>query len=1189
TDGQGGGEVDRFVNKGDGGGRMGTCGDVGVKVVVRSWCLSLQALSNLHYLFSGFMDYFWSCPERAHLGDLEFSQFVPRDVPNLSYESFLLSQMLDVGQQLRRMIALELMLPRSLKKNTKCVNAAGEELSAVKKNELKARGTLLIALLEKHQLKFNSHKDAKTLMKAIEKRFSGNTETKKVQKTILKQQFKNFTGSVLKVWIRSMTGFKSFLPYEWKTHTLIWRNKADLEERNLNYLFNSLKIYETEVKQSSFSSITTKNLAFVSSTSTDSTTDSVSAAGSVSAAFVKLSASLLPNVDSLRRVILLGSVGLLRIKEGLVQLSLREGLSQRGRVCKLFSYGFLSSSSSDNEVPSCSKACSKAYTQLHSQYDKLTNDFRKSQFDVISYQRGLESVEARLLVYKQNDSIFEENIKLLNIEVQLRDTALVTLRQKLEKAKQEMDDLKLKLEKFQTSSKNLTALLASQTFEKAGLGYNSQVFTQAMFDYENYYSSKRDSESWPHSHLYDRFIPSGGYHIVPPLYTGTFMPPKPDLVFNTAPIPVEIDHLVFNVFDSEEESKPKDSQQSVPSFAQSSMHVKNPRHSVQPIETTFQADTPVPDCDFHAKKMAKPAQRNYANMGYHKQYAPKPLKNSIPTVVLTQSKPVSNPVVRPVSAVLPYIPVTRPRHANQVAMVSATQGKQGTWELNEGYVAFGGNPKGGKIIGKGKIKTCKLDFDNVYFVKEVKFDLFSVSQMCDKKNYVLFTDAECLVLSFNFKLPDKSQVLLRVPRETNMYNVNLKKIVPSGDLTCLFAKATLDESNLWHRRLAYVNFKTLNKLVKGNLVRGLPTKVFENDHTSVACKKGKQHRASYLNQFCRIKGIKREFSVPRTPQQNGIAERKNRTLIEAARTMLADFPLPIPFWAEAVNTACYETLHVNFLENKPNVAGTGPTWLFDIDSLSGTMNYHPVTAENQTNSGAGFQDNLDTEKRKEEIDLSYMLFPVWSYVGSINPQYNAEDAAFDGKEHDFDVQKTKSKAILSSSNKFQDCSKNTSNEVPTASTLVPTVGQNSLNNTNTFSAAGLSNTAFSPTYRDASQFPNDLDMPGLEDIIYSDDEDVVGAEADFKNLESSIPVSHIPTARIHKDHPVSQVIGDLSSTTQTRSMIRVVKYRGRLSQMFGNDFHTCMFACFLSQEEPNRVHQALKDPSWIEAMQKELL
>nr|GEX58803.1 hypothetical protein [Tanacetum cinerariifolium] len=370
----------------------------------------------------------------------------------------------------------------------------------------------------------------------------------------------------------------------------------------------------------------------------------------------------------------------------------------------------------------------------------------------------------------------------------------------------------------------------------------------------------------------------------------------------------------------------------------------------------------------------------------------------------------------------------------------------------------------------------------------------------------------------------------------------------------------------------------------------------------------------------KISGIKREFSVPRTPQQNGIVERKNMTLIEAAKTMLADSLLPIPFWAEAVNTACYvqnrvlvtkphnktpyellhgrtpsigfmrpfgcpvtilntldslgkfkgnvnegflvgysvnskafrvfksrncivqETLHVNFLENKPNVAGSGLTWLFDIDILTRTMNYHPVNAGNQTNPSVGFQDKFDAEKVREEVDQQYVLFPVWS-SSSINPQNNDEDAAYDGKEHDFDAKKP---------------------------------------DTNTFSAAGPSNVTVSPTYGkssfiDASQLSDDLDMPELEDITYSDDEDVVGAEANFNNLKSSISFSPIPTTRIHKDHHVSQIIGDLSSTTQTRSMTRVVKDQGGLSQMFDNNFHTCMFACFLSQEEPKRKVWVLVD------------
>ncbi|GKF23303.1 ribonuclease H-like domain-containing protein, partial [Tanacetum coccineum] len=119
-------------------------------------------------------------------------------------------------------------------------------------------------------------------------------------------------------------------------------------------------------------------------------------------------------------------------------------------------------------------------------------------------------------------------------------------------------------------------------------------------------------------------------------------------------------------------------------------------------------------------------------------------------------------------------------------------------EIDGGFVAFGGSPKGGKIAEKGKIRTGKLDFE----------------------------DTECLVLSPDFELLDESQVLLKIPRHNNMYSFDLKNVVPSGGLTCLFSKATINESNLWHKRLGHINFKTMNKLVRGNLVRGLPSKHF---------------------------------------------------------------------------------------------------------------------------------------------------------------------------------------------------------------------------------------------------------------------------------------------------------------------------------------------------------------------------
>nr|GEW73457.1 hypothetical protein [Tanacetum cinerariifolium] len=184
---------------------------------------------------------------------------------------------------------------------------------------------------------------------------------------------------------------------------------------------------------------------------------------------------------------------------------------------------------------------------------------------------------------------------------------------------------------------------------------------------------------------------------------------------------------------------------------------------------------------------------------------------------------------------------------------------------------------------------------------------------------------------------------------------------------------------------------------------------------------------------------------------------------------------------------------------------------------------------NRSNPSARFQDKFDAEKAGKEGDQQYVLFLVWSF-GSTNAQNNDEDAAFVEKESEFDAKKPESEVIVSPSSRyrdlsaeFKDCSNNNINEVNAV---------------------------------DASQLPDDPDMPELEDITYSDDEDNVGAEADFNNLETSIIVSPIPTTRVHKDHPVTQIIGDLSLATQTRSMAKVAKDQGGLSQMFNDNFYT---------------------------------
>ncbi|GKC35751.1 ribonuclease H-like domain-containing protein [Tanacetum coccineum] len=327
-----------------------------------------------------------------------------------------------------------------------------------------------------------------------------------------------------------------------------------------------------------------------------------------------------------------------------------------------------------------------------------------------------------------------------------------------------------------------------------------------------------------------------------------------------------------------------------------------------------------------------------------------------------------------------------------------------------------------------------------------------------------------------------------------------------------------------------------------------------------------------MNQFYEMKGIKREFSVARTPQQNGVAESKNMTLIEAARTMLADSKFPTTFWAEAVNTACIkpalsfirpfgcpvtilntnskafrvfnsrtriveENLHVQFSENTSNIPGSGPNWLFDIDALTNSINYKPVVARNQSNGNAGTKA-CDNAGEEEKMDTKY--------PGNEN-KASRKDSEVPSTEEPREDQRV---------NQELDASINSTNNINTASDG---------NNTNNVNVAVTEVNAVD--LKTSIELPNDPNMPELEDVVYSDDDEDVGVEADMNNFDAFMPVSPIPTTRIHKDHLVEQIIKDLNSAPQTRRMTKNLK----------------------EHEEPKKVIRALKDPSWIEAMHDELL
>ncbi|GJV91015.1 putative ribonuclease H-like domain-containing protein [Tanacetum coccineum] len=640
-------------------------------------------------------------------------------------------------------------------------------------------------------------------------------------------------------------------------------------------------------------------------------------------------------------------------------------------------------------------------------------------------------------------------------------------------------------------------------------------------------------------------------------------------------------------------------------------------------------------------------------------------------------------------------------------------------ECKGGSVTFGGSK--GYITGKGRIRVGNLDFDSVSFVKELgHFNLFSISQICDKQHKVLFTETECLVVSPDFKMPDENQILLKVPRQHNMYSFDMKTPSLTKDYACLIAKATCDESKLWHRRLGHINFKNLNKLVKGNLVRGLPSKVFKNDHTCVACQKGKQHRASckaklermiteplhtlhmdlfgptsvksinhasyclvitddctrfswvfflatkdetsgilqnfirqienQLNhrvkiirsdngtefknrdmlEFCGNKGIKQEYSNARTPQQNGVAERMNRTLIEAARTMLADSLLPTTFWAEAVSTACYifnrvrvtkpqnktpyellfghkpiisyirpfgchvtildtlsvlgkfdgkcdegflvgyslnskafrvynlvtkkveVNLHVKFLEEKPNVKGVGYRWMFDIDYLTDSMNYIPVSLDNQSNPHAGTSEVTNSAgtlqspnaNASEEADEDEELIVVPTAIKHSAAKVGPRKSSTNSKEEKFLTElqnlQTQEKEAFSTG-----ISEDTP-EILAFRRDLDQLAQKHLREVTTDKATSTNsvNSGSEPANTQPAD-QDDSDMPELtifnkpqKGIFDEASYDEEGMVHDFNNLPTEVAVSPIPTLRIHNIHPQSQILGDPKSSVQTRSRVK---------------------------------------------------
>ncbi|GJW52011.1 ribonuclease H-like domain-containing protein [Tanacetum coccineum] len=937
-----------------------------------------------------------------------------------------------------------------------------------RQRERKAKSILLLAIPDEYQLRFHGIKDAKSLWAAIKSRFGGNVESKKMQKNVLKQQFENFFVSDMEGLDKAYDRFQKLISLL-EVHALIMRNKDGIDDLDIDDLYNNLKVFEADIKGSSGSSSNSQNVAFLSTEDTSSSNEVNTANGVSTASFHNSQgqASSSSYTDDIMFLFFANQSNSPQLDDedlekidhddleemdlkwhvAMLSMRVKRFYKKTGRKLIFNSKEPIGFDKTKVECFNChrrghfARECRAPRNQGNMNgdvgYKSRDNTRRtlkmnqlsllswptlqtpkglthsKANLEIVAYQFGLESVEAQLVVQKKNEVLDE------------------TLREK--------DDLKAKLEQFETSSKNINKLINSQisSKDKTGLGYRDQL-NENDSSGSKLFNSVFDSRSsdGDDNQTNDRFKNDNGYHVVPPPLTGNYMPPLTNLSFTG------LDDSVYRP--TANKTSASVSQVKVSTSQTSNTSVEMPRvESVRPSgviiedwvsddEDIFQSNdlqaTDKPSfkrIEFtnarnesvkpkqaekpriitqNPKRMAnKSVLKDMGKVTGHREV--RPVWNNtqrinhqnkfVPSAVLTRSGrvPVSaakqssfraaasigvvkqvntsthtnkvnasklrtnafhksnSPIRRPFyKSTTPNIRILNTIRVNGVNIVGQT-----AVSVVKGNGVTTGNPQQA-LKNKGifnsrcsRHMTVNKDFLTDYQDIDGGFVAFGGSARGGKKNSVIFTETECLILSPNFKLLDESQVLLRVPRQSNIYSFDLKNVVPSRDLTCLFAKATIDESKLWHRRLGHVTFKTMNKLVMGNLVRGLPSKIFDNDHTCVACQKGKQHKASCkaklmsfisqplqmlhmdlfcptsirsinhktyclvvtddfsreMKEFCILKGIKREFSVAKTPQQNRVAERKNRTLIEAARTMLADSLLPTVFWAEAVNTACY--------------------------------------------------------------------------------------------------------------------------------------------------------------------------------------------------------------------------------------------------------------------------------------------
>ncbi|GJX44335.1 ribonuclease H-like domain-containing protein [Tanacetum coccineum] len=584
-----------------------------------------------------------------------------------------------------------------------------------KKNDVKARSLLLMALPNEHQLTFNQYVDAQSMFIAIKARFGGNEATKRTQKALLKQQYENFNASSSESLDSIFNRLQKLV-----SRLAILGVVTPPEDLNVKFLRSlpsesGFYVLVMDSKVNTASNVVTSTASSCDATVYAFLSTQPQGSQLVHEDLEQLHDDDLEEMDlkwnmallsmrarkfyqrTRRKIIIDGSstAGYDKSKGNLTKKNQSkasngfEDASEKA-MCAIDGSGFDWSAMAEDEIQanmalmafsdsevsndkSCSKSCVLNYKSLKKQYDDLLVKLDDTAFKAATYKRGLSILEAQVVKYKESEVLFSEEIALLKRSVGHKDYLMGLVKTELEKVKEEKEGFEFKLTKFEKSSKDLDALLASQVTDKSKKGF--------------------------------------GYNAVPS--------PHP-LILNR-PTPLDLSYS------------------GLAEFAQPEVNEYGPRDSSLKLGVKDEEDV-----ESYPKE-----ERKMMDLLL-------PEKESVKTV---------KPSRRSVRAI---------RRLNDKGFVDSGCSRHMS-------------AKGGRITGKGTIKTDKLDFEDVYFVKELEVQtLFvSVSQIVVPKRTCSFYDTECLVLSPNFKLPDENQTLLKIPRQNNMYSFDMKNIVPKDGLTCI--------------------------------------------------------------------------------------------------------------------------------------------------------------------------------------------------------------------------------------------------------------------------------------------------------------------------------------------------------------------------------------------------------------------